>query len=114
MRENVGIDQAQQLDEPSENTPMHICTWIFIECDILDSQNNTQMQYNNKTYSQALKMRSAISFHYNELGRGSNSWYQGHDGSWIGNPSLSNTVSRYMLSLQRRKVTISQVVKNEL
>lgn len=101
---NVGIEEANYLDEPSENTPVYICTWMYLECDIPDPRNNQQMQCLNKTYSQALKMRAAISFHYNELGRGNNSWHQARDGSWIGNPSLSNSVTRYMLRLQRRKV----------
>jgi hypothetical protein len=104
IKQNVGIDEANSLDDPSIDTPLHISAWIFIECDIPDPLNKIRMQCNDKTYSQALKMRAAVSFHYNELGRGSDRWHQGKDGSWMGNPSLSNKVSRYMLSLQRRKV----------
>jgi len=51
-------------------------------------------------------MRASISFHYNQVGRSGN-WTQMKDGSWSGNPSLSPYVSRYMLSLQRRKVPAS-------
>jgi hypothetical protein len=109
VEQNVGNDKAKSLDEPSTDTPLYISAWIFVECDIPDPLNNIRMQCNDKTYSQALKMRAAVSFHYNELGRGSNSWHQGKDGSWMGNPSLSNKVSRYMLSLQRRKVCIFSI-----
>ena len=50
-------------------------------------------------------MRAAISYHYaQEDGRGSEKWHQDHQGMWLGNPALSHIVSRYMISLQRRKV----------
>lgn len=101
---NVGCDAANALDTPSKTITDYITAWIYIECDIPEPQTGNRMHCQNKTYSHALKMRAAISFHYNELGRGSNSWHQGIDGSWLGNPSLSHAVSRYMLSLQRRKV----------
>jgi|SRR5579859_7231654 len=80
---NVGIDEANHLDKPSENTPVYISTWLYLECDILDPQNNQRMQCQNKTYFQALKMRAAISFHYNKLGRGNNSWHQARGPRWI-------------------------------
>ena len=106
VAQNVGTDKELSLDHPSSDTPLYVSAWIYIECDIPDQQNGTRLQCGDKTYSQALKMRAAISFHYNELGRGSESWHQGRDGTWMGNPSLSKDVSRYMLSLQRRKVLI--------
>lgn len=63
------------------------------------------MQCENATFSHALKMRAAISYHFaQEEGRGSEKWHQDHQGVWLGNPALSHTVSRYMISLQRRKV----------
>jgi hypothetical protein len=102
---HVGTGTAQALNNPFDGLPELICAWIFTECDIPDVHNNSRLLCKNKTFSQALKMRAAVSFHYNELGRGSNSWHKLNDGSWSGNPSLSNSVSQYMLSLQRRKVT---------
>jgi len=107
ITQNVGTDIAQSLSDPFDGLPELICAWIFTECDIPDIQANARLHCKNKTFSQALKMRASVSFHYNELGRGSNSWHKLNDGSWSGNPSLSNSVSRYMLSLQRRKVTSS-------
>jgi hypothetical protein len=80
-----------------------IATWIFMKCDIPDSEKQKRMDCQGLTFSTALRMRASISFHYNQIGRAGN-WSQMVDGSWSGNPSLSSYVSRYMLSLQRRKV----------
>ena len=110
VRNNIGDDEAESLRDPNESVPQYICTWIYMECDIPDEQNKLRMHCANKTYSHALKMRAAISFRYNEFGRGTDSWHQGKDREWMGNPSLSKDVSRYMLSLQRRKVIMSLTV----
>lgn len=72
------------------------------------------MQCENATFSHALKMRAAISYHFaQEEGRGSEKWHQDHQGVWLGNPALSHTVSRYMISLQRRKVSAIQSNQKE-
>jgi hypothetical protein len=115
VRENVGNDGAESLDDPTQEVPTYVCLWIFIECDIPDVTNATRCHCKDKTHSHALKMRAAVSFHYNELGRGATAWHEGRDG-WIGNPSLSQQVSHYMLSLQRRKVSnpLFQVAQNHL
>jgi hypothetical protein len=106
VRKSLGNDIADSLDIPGAEITQYMRNWIFLECDIPDPKNNKRMMCKNLTYSQALKMRAAISFHYNQLGRGSNSWEQGKDGNWFGNPSLSHDIRVYMLSLQRRKVSI--------
>jgi hypothetical protein len=80
-----------------------IATWIFMKCDIPDAEKQQRMECQGLTFSTALRMRASISFHYNQIGKAGN-WCQMVDGSWSGNPSLSSYVSRYMLSLQRRKV----------
>jgi hypothetical protein len=81
--------------------------WLFTECDI-PSEDRSYCQ--NKSYSTALKMRAAVSWHYNEMGRGATPYSLHKDGTWIGNPSLCHQVSKYMLSLQRRKVCLSSIV----
>jgi hypothetical protein len=106
ISENIGTDYSLHLDDPFEDLPELISAWIFTECDIPGTQSNARLHCRHKTFSEALKMRAAVSFHYNELGRGTHSWHKLNDGSWSGNPSLSNSVSRYMLSLQRRKVRL--------
>jgi len=110
VRNNVGDDGTESLWDPNESVPQYICTWIYMECDILDEQNKLRMHCATKTYSHALKMHAAISFCYNEFGRGTDNCHQGKDLEWMGNPSLSKEVSQYMLSQQRRKVIMSLTV----
>jgi len=93
VKENVGNDIANSLDDPFKDTPDYICAWIFAECDTAERVGKAKMAYKGKTYSHALKMRAAISFHYNGLGKGATSWHMGRFGDWEGNPSLSNAVS---------------------
>ena len=104
--QHVGNDIAYTLDTPTEDTPNLIAAWIFMKCDNADHQKRVRLACQGFSFSTALRMRAAVSFHYNQLGRSGN-WNQMTDGSWAGNPSLSSAVSRYMLSLQRRKVYIS-------
>jgi hypothetical protein len=57
-------------------------------------------------------MRAAVSYHYAQQdGRGSEKWHQDRQGTWLGNPALSHAVSRYMISLQRRKVGSQLIVQ---
>jgi len=99
----VGTAIAEGLDSPNKDVPNMIATWIYMKCDIPDTQKQIRMDCQGLTFSTALRMRASISFHDNQIGRSGN-WTQMRDGSWSGNPSLSSYVSRYMLSLQRRKV----------
>ena len=101
----VGNDSAERLDQPTQEVPNMIATWIYMKCDIPDTQKQKRMNCQGLTFSTALRMRASISFHYNQIGRAGN-WSQMVDGSWSGNPSLSSYVSWYMLSLQRRKVQL--------
>lgn len=60
------------------------------------------------TYGTAQKMRAAISHKYgrdHKLGTQPWSEHPTVAGKYIGNPSLSVTVSQYMVSLRRRKVS---------
>jgi hypothetical protein len=61
------------------------------------------------TYNNAQKMRAAISHKFGrDHGLGTQPWMEnpGCPGKFIGNPSLSVTVSQYMISLRRRKVSV--------
>ncbi|KZT08486.1 uncharacterized protein LAESUDRAFT_735999 [Laetiporus sulphureus 93-53] len=64
----------------------------YRRCDELrlDGTTNPPREY-RASYSQAMKMRAAITY--------GESW-----AGWRGNPSVSTQVSRYMVSLKRRKV----------
>ena len=55
------------------------------------------------SFSHALKIRARYHYAQNES-RGTEQWRRDRDHNWIGNPELSHTVPRYMISLQRRKV----------
>jgi hypothetical protein len=58
------------------------------------------------SYSHAQKMRASMTYAFGRvLKLGALSWHQSEGtGRWIGNPSVSDVVSTYMLSLRRRKV----------
>lgn len=63
------------------------------------------------TYATAQKMHAAISHKYGrDHGLGTQPWLEDslHPGHFRGNPSLSVTVSQYMISLGRRKVNLNQ------
>jgi len=92
---------------PNQYTPQLIAKWIHRKCEKHDPSDPSTMLCEGLSFSQALKMRAAISFHYaQDEGRGSEKWHQDRQGDWLGNPALSHTVSRYMISLQRRKVLL--------
>jgi hypothetical protein len=58
------------------------------------------------TYAHAQKMRAAMTYAFGRLhGLGTLPWHQSETtGQMVGNPSVSDTVSSYMVSLRRRKV----------
>ncbi len=52
-----------------------------------------------------MRMRAALTYRFGRLAaRGNTDWSLGENGKWKGNPSMSLQVSRYMVSLRRRKV----------
>ena len=108
----LGNSEANKsLIEPDEKTPTLIAAWIFQKCEKPNSKDSSTMQCENASFSHALKMRAAISYHYaQDEQRGSAKWHQDLQGKWIGNPALSHIVSRYMISLQRRKVSLSKMI----
>jgi len=103
VEQYIRNDVVATLNPPTAETPNLIAAWIFLKCETPNSQIPERAVCQGLTFSTALKMRAAVSFYYNQQGRSGN-WSQMLDGSWSGNPSLSSIVSRYMLSLQKRKV----------
>jgi hypothetical protein len=65
------------------------------------------------TYSHAQKMRAAMTYAFGRLyGLGSLPWHENESlGRMIGNPSVSNIVSSYMVSLRRRKVSVTDYIQ---
>jgi hypothetical protein len=90
---------------PNESTPNIIAAWIHRKCEKKDEQDPSTIQCEGTSFSHALKMRAAVSYHYAQnKGRGTEKWHQDAKGNYPGNPALSHIVSRYMISLQRKKV----------
>jgi hypothetical protein len=60
------------------------------------------------SYSHAQKMRAAATYGFGRLnGLGSIPWQKSEvSGKMLGNPSISEDVSRYMISLRKKKVCI--------
>ncbi|KAH9020928.1 hypothetical protein EDB85DRAFT_1872177, partial [Lactarius pseudohatsudake] len=93
-------------DEPHQYAPQFIVVWIMNECDelTLNGKNRLSTQV-RATYGTAQKMRASMTYAFGRIhGLGSMHWQRGADGRMVGNPSVSEVVSRYMLSLHRRKV----------
>lgn len=95
--------------EPNDVTPRLICLWIAASCEKPDPKANHLFlrRAQNKTWSQAEKMRAAMSFLYTHcLKMGKEPLQQGRDGVWGGNSVLTDEVATYMKSLRRRKVRV--------
>ncbi|KAJ7138545.1 hypothetical protein C8R43DRAFT_891788, partial [Mycena crocata] len=74
-------------------------------CDNKDVEGNTiPASQPRKSYSYALKMRAAMThaFAHNQ-GLGKTKWHKDDYGRWKGNPSVSDTVSGYLVNLRRTK-----------
>jgi len=100
------VDEA--VINPNPHTPPLIADWIRHKCEKPDPADPSTSGCEGLSFSHALKMRAAVSYHYaQDEGRGSEKWHRDNQGAWLGNPALSHTVSRYMISLQRRKVQFS-------
>ena len=60
----------------------------------------------HRSYSYAQKMRASITYAFGRVWNlGTLAWHKNEVADkWVGNPSVSDEVSAYMLSLRRRKV----------
>ena len=99
------------LEDPGKDTPKLIASWIRSSCGVEQSQPGRRKRGGAKkgtanSWSHAQKMRSSVShFFAIDQERGSRPFTEREDGSWTGNPSLSDFVSQYMKSLKRRKAS---------
>ncbi|KAJ3718998.1 hypothetical protein F5878DRAFT_545289, partial [Lentinula raphanica] len=76
-------------------------------CDEINLDNTPKdSSITRSTFTHAQKMRAAATFGFGRVhGLGMQVWHQSEiTGNWVGNPSVSETLSCYMLSLRRRKV----------
>ncbi|KAH9913412.1 uncharacterized protein B0H18DRAFT_1126275 [Fomitopsis serialis] len=90
-----------------EDVPTWMAVWIMNKADELDIYTGKPkgLTVSRVKYATAQKMRAAISHKFGrDFGFGDQPWTQNPaTGKFTGNPSLSVTVSQYMISLQRRK-----------
>ncbi len=80
---------------------------LHIRCDEVDLQNNPKDPTTlRQSYTYAQKMRATATYGFGRLrGLGNLEWNKSEiTGMWRGNPSVSQAVSTYMVSLRRRKV----------
>ncbi|KAJ7603612.1 hypothetical protein DFH06DRAFT_949969, partial [Mycena polygramma] len=90
---------------PHKDTPWWICLWILDTCDVIDTDGNPISKDKEvPTYAHAQKMRAAMSYAFGRLHRLGTTPWQESQGHSTGNPSVSELVSSYMVSLRRRKV----------
>lgn len=78
-----------------------------VRCDEVDLQNNPKDPATiRQSYTYAQKMRAAATYGFGRVhGLGNIQWTRSEiSGKWKGNPSVSEVVSTYMISLRRRKV----------
>ncbi|KAG6884566.1 hypothetical protein C0992_006083 [Termitomyces sp. T32_za158] len=116
MRRCVDFLQREKLieegdsffkEEPCSNAPSLIVAWIMNTCDEINLDGSKKPQDEVRgSYSHAQKMRAAMTYGFGRLeGLGSLPWHRSEvSGKMLGNPSVSNLVSSYMVSLRRRKV----------
>lgn len=103
------------LKTPSKDTPLLIASWIQSSCGTVEEGEATACpppkgrrgkKDATNTFGHAEKMRSSVSHYYAiDQERGNRQFMERADGSWSGNPSLSDFMAQYMKSLKRRKVS---------
>ncbi|KAH9161104.1 hypothetical protein EDB89DRAFT_1914099 [Lactarius sanguifluus] len=111
-RKNIVRPSEFFSDEPHQYAPQFIVVWIMNKCDELNLDGKKRLSTQVRTtYSTAQKMCASMTYAFGRIhGLGSMHWQRGSDGRMVGNPSVSEVVSRYMLSLHRRKVQAGETV----
>ncbi|KAI5822245.1 hypothetical protein K523DRAFT_422137 [Schizophyllum commune Tattone D] len=91
---------------PLQHADYFIIAWIMYHCDQvkLDGSVRSVSDPAPYSYSHAMKMRAAMTYIFGHLfGAGVVPWHENEAGIMVGNPSISTVVSRYMVSLRKRK-----------
>ncbi|KAF8868454.1 hypothetical protein CPB84DRAFT_1934166 [Gymnopilus junonius] len=96
---------------PSEDVPFFITAWIMNQCDEINLDGSLKPQNQIRdSYVHGQKMRASMTYLFGHiLGLGSRPWQKSEvTGRMTGNPSISEQVSSYMMSLRTRKVHSSE------
>lgn len=94
--------------------------WVLIllqSCDDLNVDGSMKPHDAPRgSFSYAQKMRASMTYGFGRIGTcGNTPWHQSDQGEWRGNPSISNQLSRYMVSLRKRKVdTVTTYITAQL
>ncbi|KAJ7348372.1 hypothetical protein DFH08DRAFT_658618, partial [Mycena albidolilacea] len=91
---------------------LYIVTHIYLSCDKIGLDGKPKASgIDPESYSHAQKMRAAATYGFGRLnGLGSIPWQKSEvSGKMLGNPSVSETVSRYMITLRKAKVRAGEV-----
>ncbi|KAH9026134.1 hypothetical protein EDB85DRAFT_1869124 [Lactarius pseudohatsudake] len=103
MQRNIVQPSKFFSDESHQYTPQFIVVWIMNESVHAFLSNKLCPHQTN--YSTVQKMHTLMTYTFGCIhGLGSMHWQRSADRCMVGNPSVSEVVSRYMLSLHRRKV----------
>ncbi|KAF7341459.1 DNA breaking-rejoining enzyme [Mycena venus] len=97
---------------PHSQSAVFIVAWIMNSCDDIRLDGKTKdSSIPRDSYSHAQKMRAAATYGFGRLnGLGSLPWQKSEvTGKMVGNPSISEDVSRYMVSLRKKKVRVGEV-----
>src|ERR1700727_18426 len=86
-------------------TLSNIATVLYNRCEGRENEQSENGRKISHSYSNAMKMRAALTYGFGRFqSRGTSTWAIDEQGNTHGNPSISSTVSSYMISLKRRKV----------
>ncbi|PBK83411.1 DNA breaking-rejoining enzyme [Armillaria gallica] len=101
IQPGTNIFTVQKLDP---NIDYYIVGFIMKQCDDIDMHGISRGPNNaQKSYSNATKLRAGTTYGFRKSGRrGKVPWSRA---TALGNPSISDLVSSYMLGLHKRKVT---------
>ncbi|KAF9020064.1 hypothetical protein BDZ89DRAFT_1093773 [Hymenopellis radicata] len=114
-----GSEEEIFVKNPPKDTPWCIVAWIMHECDEIRLDGTLQPESEvRSSYSHAQKMRAAMTYGFGRyIGLSSKMPWQESAASpdtYIGNPSVSEPVSSFMLGLGKRKVARGEVPTNLL
>ncbi|KAJ6511064.1 DNA breaking-rejoining enzyme [Mycena sanguinolenta] len=93
---------------PHPQSAIFIVAWIMTRCDDVELDGKAKdPSIPRDSYSHAQKMRASATYGFGRLnGLGSLPWQKSEvSGNMLGNPSISEDVSRYMVSLRKKKVS---------
>ncbi|KAI3614842.1 hypothetical protein WG66_003324 [Moniliophthora roreri] len=93
---------------PCKDAPELICAWIMNECDSIKLDSTLRPKSEIRSgYQHAQKQCASATFGFGQIYRlGNLPWHESDSkpGHMVGNPSVSQQVSLYMVSLRHRKV----------